>query len=202
MRSRTLLGTLGILLTAFVATAPAKDRPINVSKAIASADCDGNGIEDALEIESDPVLDANYNGRPDRCEGLSVDRLQISIAQGGTQRFQLDLGPVMAGRIYWILGTTAGDAPGMKFGYAKLPLNYDGERGYMEQTLQRPNAGRLTASLGVLDIDGRANGFVTVEPGFDPSLAGLRVHHSFVIIEPLLRSAVWASNSVSLDLLP
>ena len=202
MRSLQWLSTLSVLLVVFAAAAPASDRPFNAVQSNAGEDCDANGVEDSLEIANDPVLDANFNGTPDRCEGLSVDRLQLSLSQGGSQRFLLDLGPNMAGRIYWVVGTTAGSDPGMKFGFTKIPLNYDGARGYMEQTLSRPNKDELSATLGALDADGRAQGAVTLHAGYDPSLAGLIVHHAFVIIDPSLRGPVWSSNAVSLELIP
>lgn len=202
MRTRTRFCTLVLITLGLAVTAVAADRSSTPLLGPSGTDCNGNGIDDAEEIALDPVLDANFNGKPDYCEGLSVDRLSVSLRDGGEQRFLIDLGPNMAGSVYWILGTTAGTDPGFKFGFAHLPLNHDGPGGYFSQTLKRPNEDELSGTLGILDKDGRATGKLTIEPETDPTFAGQVVHHSFVILYSTIRTPVWASNAVSLELLP
>ncbi len=162
-----------------------------------AGDCNSNGIPDSTEIASTPHLDTNGNGMPDSCEGLSVDVDRIPLATGGTQRLQLDLGPAMAGTTYWIFGSLAGSDPGMQVGFARLPLNYDGPGAYMAHTLWSPNQGYLAGGLSALDSQGRATAVFTVPPGMDPSFAGMKVHHAYMILGANNQTFVWASNAVS-----
>ncbi len=199
MRPCTTIGSLS-LVCVLVSFAAAPDDAARPALDPSAPDCDANGAGDADEIAADAVLDANFNGIPDRCEGLSVDCLEISVSAGGTQTFTLDLGPGMAGQVYWILGTTAGTDPGMKFGFTHLPLNDDGA--YLRQTLLRPNVGNLHNTVSALDMSGRATASASLDPDSDPALAGIVVHHAFVLVELTGRFALWASNTVSLELVP
>ncbi len=167
-----------------------------------NGDCNGNGVGDAAEIAAASYKDSNHNGVLDLCEGLSVDRDWISLAKGGTQELSLDLGPGMAGSFYWMLGSLAGDAPGMPFGFAKLPLNFDGAGGYMLHTMKMVNVGFLKNGVSALDAQGRALARFVLPAGFDPALAGLRVHHAFLIVASDLKTFLWGSNSVSVLLVP
>ncbi len=202
MRPSTWFCTLTLVPVLLAVSSAAADRPDPGPIGLLGSDCNGNNVADVIEIAQDPVLDANFNGLPDICEGLSVDRLQISVSQGGTQTFLIDLTPAMAGRVYWIIGSTAGTSPGVTIGFTHVPLNFDGNKGYMAQTLARPNQGELQNTLSALDAHGRARASVTLQPDSDPALAGTVAHHAFMIIEPTGRVAVWASNPVSLELVP
>lgn len=173
-----------------------------VLAASSNVDCDGDGVIDAEEIAADAVLDSNENGRLDYCEGFSIDRLELSLAEGGTVRMSINLGPAMAGRLYWVLGTTGGTEPGMKLGFTKVPLNHDGPGGYMPQTLQHPNQDEIEHTFGVLDAYGKAEARFKLPPDSDSGLAGNVVDHAFVIFELVPRTPVWASNAVRFRLVP
>ena len=60
-----------------------------------AADCDANGIEDAVEIRDGSAGDCNYNGRPDACDLLPVSGVLV----GGTG--------APAGRSFMTLGALA-----------------------------------------------------------------------------------------------
>jgi hypothetical protein len=167
-----------------------------------AGDCDGNGVADAIEISSTPHLDTNGNGQLDSCEGFSVDRDRISLSQGGSQELRIQLGPTMAGSVYWILGSISGTAPGMKIDFASLPLNWDGPSGYMATTVTSPNGAYLQGGLGVLGLNGEATATFSLPPGFDPAFAGTTVNHAYLILGPDYQTFVWASNSVSVTLEP
>lgn len=167
-----------------------------------SGDCNGNGVADAVEIHAEPHLDTNQNGKLDYCEGFSVESDRISLSQGGNQRMKIMLGPVMAGRIYWVLGSVAGATPGLKVHAASLPLNWDGPAGYMAITLGEPNGSFLANGFGVLGINGDATPVFTVPAGFDPAFVGMTVHHAYMILGPDFQTFIWASNAVSVRLEP
>ena len=132
-------------------------RPNPMAGVPAVSDCDGNGIPDIDEIVVDPTLDANFDGIYDLCQGLSVDRLSISLSEGGSQALRLNLGPNTAGTIYWVLGSTQGTSPSTEFGFTKVPLKHDGPGGYFWQSTNRPNEEELIDSFGILDANGQAD---------------------------------------------
>lgn len=167
-----------------------------------AGDCNGNGVADAVEMSAKPHLDTNGNGVLDFCEGLSVDRDELSVSAGGVQKLHLELGPTMAGSFYWVLGSLAGTSPGMKVGFAHLPLNWDGPGAYMGYTLVKVNSGYLKNGLGALDAYGRADATFELPPGTDPGLAGLTVRHAYLVLGPDFQTFVWASNAVALRLDP
>jgi hypothetical protein len=170
--------------------------------ATATPDCDINGIPDIDEISADPARDANFNSILDRCEGLRVDTLEVSVSAGGTQSMRAELGPAFAGKVFWILGTTAGTDPGTKFGTQLVPLNYDGVGGYMVKTTKSPNLGQLKNTLGFLDQDGIADATFSLPPGSDPGLVGTDLHHAYVLLTKFGGDPYWSSNAVSLRLTP
>jgi hypothetical protein len=196
---RTSIFALGLTLAA---ASVSLARPQQAS-AIPAIDCDGNGIGDLAEIAAAPEKDSNFNSRLDLCEGFSVDRLQVSVSQGGSQRLHIELGRNMAYRLYWVLGSTAGTDPGINLLGIRVPLNYDGMGGYMNKTTYRPNEDELQNTLGFLDGNGSADAVLTIPPGSDPSLAGTVINHAFVIFVATKSAIpVWSSNSVSLELVP
>lgn len=137
-------------------------------------------------------------GLSDGCAGLTADAASVSVGTGGQQVLSLQTGPELAGAIYWVLGTQSGTSPGFDLGGGVLlPLSFDS---YFQLTLAEPNSGALVNTQGVLD--GLGNGQASVSLGANqlPQLAGITLHHAFVAI--LGDTAEYASNAVSLELLP
>lgn len=150
---------------------------------------------DRSGIES--YLAAKWFTPPD----LSADVDSVSLGSGGAQNFSLDAGVDFAGKSYLLLGSTSGTAPGFPLDGSVLPLNVDD---YLIYTLNNPNAPPLSGSLGFLDAAGQAQASLAVPPGLPAGLAGLVLHHAYVVIEatPSLLAVVHASQAVPLLFLP
>jgi hypothetical protein len=132
-------------------------------------------------------------------DGMAADVHGISLASGGTQTISLDAGPVFSGQTYWVLGTVTGTSPGLVFGGAFIPLNFDA---YTNVTINSPNLGLLGSTLGTLDGAGRATSTITLPPASDPSLAGVDVHHAFVVIDLGLAAILSVGGPLPLALQP
>ncbi len=100
-------------------------------------------------------------------------------ATGGTQTFQLEGGAANAGRIYLVAGTASGTRPGFPFAGQTIPLNIDW---WFDGSLAAANTGFYTNTFGFLDPQGRATASLNF-PNF-PSLAGLGLHHAFIVVDP------------------
>jgi len=118
------------------------------------------------------------------------------LSNGGQQALILDAGPANAGRSYLVLGSASGTSPGTTVAGLPLALNPDD---YFNFLLLSPNQAYFSTSLGALDSDGKALATIDVPPGTNPALAGLTLHHAFVLYDPVCD---FVSNSVPLDLLP
>jgi len=167
-----------------------------------ASDCNGNGVDDACEIQSEFAADFNANGVPDDCEPLSVDRDELSLANGGTLSFTLSAGPAYADELYWVFGSTAGTAPGIDLdGGNNLPLNFDGPSGYFLLSVNQPNVPPFGNTFGSLDGSGTGTASFTLPPASDPSLAGLVLDHAYAVVDGAL-SDLFTSNPMSLTLKP
>ena len=175
---------------------------LSVASFPTAQDCDQNGVVDTVEFANQPFLDSNSNGVKDLCEGLSVDTMTISLSAGGTQTLRAELGPSFGGFLYWMMGSTAGEAPGTNFGTVMMPLNWDGMAGYMSYTIKNANDGVLSSGVGFLDSKGSATARFDIAPGTDPSLAGLEVRHAYAILPFGSDQFFWASNAVTVKLVP
>ena len=173
-----------------------------LSTSLHAGDCDGNGLDDSQEIGAKSFLDSNVNGTLDRCEGLSVDVGEISLSAGGQQSLHAELGSAFAGYLYWMLGTTSSDTSSTALGGVQLPLSWDGSQGYMMYTVKHANDGVLASSLGFLDSAGSANARFKLAPGNDPSLVGMTVRHAYIVLTSNVNGVLWASNWVSVTLVP
>ena len=181
-----------------------------------TADCDGNGTFDAVDIANGVVQDCDGNGVPDSCDllvpGADLDgdgQLDVctppallpsattfSLAGGGAQKLELQ-GPGGAG-LYIVVGSLSGTTPGTPFGSVTVPLVADT---YSTKTVQQANQPPYTNTLGNLDPSGRATAVITVPAGFNPALAGVTAHHAFLVLQPG-GGASFASNPVPLILVP
>ncbi len=117
---------------------------------------------------------------------LSADNWNLSLQSGGTQTFTLDAGAAWAGRSYLLLGTASGTA-GFPFGPHQIPLTPDG---YFFFTASNPNTFPLSGSAGALNAAGVAGAAFTLPPGLPAGLAGLVLHHAFVVLGPTTVLAV------------
>ncbi|MEX1024439.1 MAG: lamin tail domain-containing protein [Planctomycetota bacterium] len=126
---------------------------------------------------------------------LTTDVAAIDSSIGGTQVMTLDAGAAFAGDLYFIAGTTAGDSPGFAYQGLNIPLNFST---YLTQTISLA-VPELQNSFSVLDGAGMATAQFTIGGGFG-NLAGLTVHHAYVVITgtgPLTFGAV--SNAAPLS---
>lgn len=166
-------------------------------------DCNENSIDDALEISGAPHKDSNKDGMLDYCQGFSVDKDAISVSAGGTQNMTLNLGPGMAGQIYWIFGGVSGSTPGFNLGFTHVPINWDA---YTALCFKAKNAYiSPSQGIGALFADGTAKVKASLAAGSDPNFIGLEVRHAYVILFNGGSNGlvpVWASNPVVLTLKP
>lgn len=128
-----------------------------------------------------------------RSRALRGDVASISLATGGIQNLTLDAGAAHAGQTYLLLGSFAGAAPGLQLGTVRLPLNF--EPLYFAHTLSSPNRWPLVDSLGTLDAAGQAEAAFDIrQHAIPPALAGLVIHHAFIVLDPIVGPA-FASNA-------
>lgn len=157
-----------------------------------SVDCNGNGVDDTVDIAMGTSNDFNGNGVPDECETLRVDVPTISLSAGGTQTLTLDAGPSKAGFAYLVLGSITGTAP-TPFGDVVLPLTQDF---YFLFTLLNPNSSLLANSLNTLDGAGQATASLLIPAGL--SVPGITsAFHAYALV-----GSPFASNAVSVQFVP
>ena len=101
------------------------------------------------------------------------------MSSGGTQVFALTTCPPLAGSTYILLGSAAGTDPGLHVGPIVIPLNPDP---YFLFTLIHPGMPPLSDSMGILDAGGGALATLSIPPGTDASLAGLTLHHAYIVL--------------------
>ena len=133
------------------------------------------------------------------CPLLAAAPAVVSVAAGGTQHFALRAGPAHAGLPYLLLGSAGGTAPGTPAGPVVLPLVAADT--YFLFTLTAPGAPPLSGSFAALDAAGEGAAQWTAGPGLPPALAGLSLHHAYVVLGGSL-VPVLASNPVPLEFVP
>ena len=112
----------------------------------------------------------------------TADGHMISISRGGRVTYQLDAGTAHAGKLYLVLGSLTGVAPGFNFGGQHIPLNIDA---YLLAVLGYPNSPILPASLGVVDPAGLATCSFQIVPGLSSQFVGLLFDHGWVVLNPV-----------------
>ncbi|MHC4376431.1 MAG: choice-of-anchor B family protein [Planctomycetota bacterium] len=160
-------------------------------------DCDNDGVADGAQIVAGTALDLDQNGEIDVCQELSALPGSLSVSAGGVQSFSLHAGAQNFGKLFFLLGSTSGTTPGTAVGLVNVPLNVDS---YTFSTLV-PNTPPLGNSFGVLGLGGSAAASFSLPANFDPNLAGLVVHHAYLILEGT-GELIGASNPVSVTLVP
>ena len=133
-----------------------------------------------------------------RRDALRADVTSVSLASGGAQSFELQPGVQFAGQAHLILGTTSGTDAGLSLGGGLvLPLTVDN---YTTLFLTDAAASPVAGALGGLDGFGQSSAALVVPAQTDPGLAGLTLHHAFVVLQAAVPVAV--SNPVAVELLP
>ena len=124
---------------------------------------------------------------------------EVSLSQGGSQTLQLGACLDHGGDLYFLAGSSAGTSPGFDFSGLAVPLNPDA---YFLHTVNHPGAAPLSGAFGVLDAFGRADATFEVAPGSAPSLAGLMLHHAYVVLDPASFQPTAVSGAVAVGLVP
>jgi hypothetical protein len=182
-------------------------------------DCDDNGVSDAAEIAADPTLDCNANGQLDSCDlanGTSVDQdsngipddcvpaplasdlTDVSVSTGGQQQLTLTADPSLSLKVFFVLGSASGTAPGVTIDGVHLPLQVFDP--YFLYTVSEPNAPPFINTLGFLSPSGTASATIDVPIG-QPSWAGVSLNHAYLVFGGD-QSVLFASNPVPLVLVP
>ncbi|TAJ22056.1 MAG: CHRD domain-containing protein, partial [Planctomycetota bacterium] len=123
--------------------------------------------------------------------GLNANAEAVSVANGGVVDIELAAKASAAGKLYLILGSTSGTAPGVPTSAGTLPLQPDA---YFNFTLGSPNVPPLARSLGTLDGGGATWATLTIPAGWPATLAGLQVHHAAVVIDLATLAVEWISG--------
>ena len=133
-----------------------------------------------------------------RTHTLRAQPDSVSVLQGGAQVLELDAPSSFAGDLHVLLGSLSGSAPGLSLGSGiELPLVFDD---YTLLTLLAPNQAPLLGGVGALDGLGDAVAGFVLPAGAPPTLAGLSVHHAYVVASA--SGLEFASNAVALELTP
>lgn len=128
--------------------------------------------------------------------GLSGDSSGISTTSGASLGLQLAAGSDLAGNLYLVLGSLAGNAPGVPLDGVVLPLVPDA---YTTLSLSSAGSGLFQNTLGNLDTCGKAAATLAFPAGLPAALAGSEVHHAYLVIDSVGGSfgVAFASNAVS-----
>jgi choice-of-anchor B domain-containing protein len=126
---------------------------------------------------------------------LSADGAVLDPLAGGTVTFALDGSAVHAGKLYLLLGSLAGTAPGFDLGLVHVPLVQDA---YFDYSLVHANGPLLVNSFAALDGAGKGSAHFVLPSGF-PSLIGLTAHHAWLAIDPATLQVAFASNALPLS---
>lgn len=130
---------------------------------------------------------------------LAADMAYVGSFTGGQVTFELSVPNTGGGQLYLLLGSLAGTDPGVSAGSLHLNLNPDL---YFSQLLSGVGQGWIDQGAGAFDAHGKATATLTVPPGSGLSLAGAKVHHAFVVLDPLAPELlVGASDPVVLFIL-
>lgn len=123
----------------------------------------------------------------------------VGLASGGAQPMQIAACAEHAGDVYALLGSATGTGGGIPLGEAALPLVVDAHFAF---TMTQPNNALLPASVGVLDAWGRADAAFVLPPAVDPALAGVTLHHAYVVLDWPTFEVELASNAIPVALVP
>lgn len=124
----------------------------------------------------------------------------LRVTGGEQQDFLLLAGGANGFKLHWIVGSASGTTPGVPLSPTiTAPLNIDN---YALQTISSTNSPPILGSLGLLDVDGVSKRTLIIPFGLAPSLAGITLHHAYLIFEPLTNGLIGVSNPVPMTLVP
>ena len=169
----------------------------------AAGDLNCDGVDDVLVAGDLADFNGANSGRLVAFSGsplpLIVDRHEVSVTTGGQQTLTLDAGAVHQGRPYLMLGSISGTKPGLPVGPGlHLPIHFDA---WTQLSIQFGNNPLLPGFSGLLGLSGDATAAIIVPPGQPASLAGLTLHHAFLVHTPA-GFILATSNAVPLTLTP
>ena len=128
------------------------------------------------------------------CKTFNSYPARVSLTSGGAITLELRATAAHANRTYFVAGTIQGTNPGLPFKGALIPLSVDA---YFRFSLRQSNTTSFQNTFGTLNGLGRANAQVTLPAGLPVSLAGLKLHHAFLVFEGGLSGGVrHVSNAV------
>lgn len=131
---------------------------------------------------------------------LETDVDAVSLGTGGTQTLDLNAGPTVGpGLFYAVVGTASGLTTSLRLAGVSIPIVPDE---YTNTTLALANQGPFGQTLGVFGPTGRTQATIDVPAGLDPNLAGLQLHHAFLLVDPLNGELLSVSNADPLTLVP
>ena len=175
----------------------------------------GISLDSAGDVNGDGIVDivvgADFEEHDDLQSGaahvyssqdlvLQAAAATLSVSAGGSVKFDIDFGSLLANEIFLIVGTASGTSPGTPLGGGLVaPINIDV---YTNALLAAPNTLPVVPSYGGLDALGKAYSFFTLPAASDPVLAGLLLHHAVLAIQLSNGAIAAASNPVPLTLLP
>lgn len=148
-------------------------------------------------------VEVSNAGRVARVElGQALQLLQaltdsVSLSAGGEQVLRLNASPSAALRWFLFLGSASGTTPGTFGAGVTVPLNLDG---YFLDTLLSPTTHPVQPALANLGTAGTALAKVVVPAGIDPTLAGLTVHHAYLVVDIVGPQITAVSKAVALQL--
>jgi hypothetical protein len=146
-----------------------------------------------------PLVDMGAYERGSGLPSLAASAAQISLSSGGAVDFELSAGTEHGERLYFLLGSASGVAPGTPLGPVLLPLNVPDP--YFALTIALANQAPLfTGTVGFLDALGAAHARLTLPSGTTPSAAGIVLAHAFVVAKGT--APVFASDAVTITLVP
>jgi hypothetical protein len=127
---------------------------------------------------------------------LHRDVDSVSLSAGGVQTLAVRSNSDYAGAFYFRLGSATGIHPGTLDTATGLvlPLAFDAYTLFLLSNLPVP--------LQTLDANGADDATITINPGTNPSLAGLTYYHAMVVVDPTTLVAVLMTNPVALTFLP
>jgi hypothetical protein len=135
--------------------------------------------------------------RQSLCRTLLAQPATLSLTNGGRHTLRLNPGREHAGRRFLLMGSASGDSPGFRLGAARIPLVPDA---YLASSLPGRRRPPFVNNFGLLGANApQAEVTIDVPPGTDLALAGLVLHHAFVVLE---RGVVHVSNTRTLTLVP
>ena len=156
---------------------------------------------DASAHEVRPFWTDGTSGSQDVvCDAVNLDFFSdvatLSAATGGVAAFTIDVGPNLAGLDYWVLGSLA-TTPGLTFANGiHLPLDWDP---LFQITLQFANSPTFVNTHGTLDAAGGALASMDTGGPFSPSLAGIDLFFSTLVLQP---TPAFATNPTKVALVP